>query len=57
MAKPRKKPPPVEDEAQSKRFLELARELEDAGELSPGDDGKKLDQLVSRSAPKLRTDR
>jgi hypothetical protein len=54
MAKPRKKPPPIEDEAQSKLFLDLAHELEDAGELSPDDDGAALDRAVTKIARPLR---
>lgn len=45
----RRKPkrPPDEDEAQSQRFIEMARELEAEGELEPDkDEGKALDRLV-----------
>jgi hypothetical protein len=54
MAKAPKKPPPDEDEAQSQRFLETARALEDAGELSPTDDGAALERLVGNAAPPRR---
>lgn len=43
-----KPPPPDEDEAQSRRFLDLAKELQDAGELSPTEDGEAFQQLVTR---------
>ncbi len=51
MAKAPKKPPPDEDEAQSKRFLETAKALEDAGELSPTETGEAFDLLMERAAP------
>ena len=54
MAKLKKKPPPVEDEAQSRRFLDLAHELEAAGELSPTDDGKALEQVIRHVLPAKR---
>jgi hypothetical protein len=48
----KKKPPiPDEDLAQSQRFLDLARELEAAGELSPTEDGKAFEDLLRRAAP------
>jgi hypothetical protein len=50
MAKP-KKPNPVEDEAQSKRFLDLAHELEAAGELSPTESGEAFERLTRRVMP------
>ncbi len=40
-----------EDEAQSQRFLDLARELEAAGELNPADDGSALERLFEKAAP------
>lgn len=47
-----KKPKPKdEDEAQSQRFLDLAKELEAAGELSPTDDGAALERLFEKAAP------
>jgi hypothetical protein len=49
MAKPKKKPPPVEDEAQSKRFLDLAHELEAAGDLSPTEGGEAFERLFERT--------
>jgi hypothetical protein len=49
MAKPKKKKaPPIEDEAQSRRFLDLARELEDAGELSPDESGEKFERTFRK---------
>ena len=49
MAKPkRKKAPAEEDEAQSRRFMELAHELEAAGELSPTDDGAKFESAIQK---------
>lgn len=40
-----KKPPPQdEDPEQSKRFLDLARELEAAGELDPTEAGETFDR-------------
>lgn len=49
MTKPKaKKKPPTEDEAQSRRFLEMARELEASdGGLSPTDAEKAFDALLS----------
>ena len=46
MRKPKTKPPKVEDEAQSQRFLDLAHELEAAGELSPTEDGEAFNALM-----------
>jgi len=51
MAKAPKKPAD-EDEAQSRRFIETAKALEDAGELSPTEDGEAFEQLVGKAAPK-----
>ena len=48
-----KKPPPQdEDPEQSKRFLDLAKELEDAGELDPTEAEAALHRLVERSKAK-----
>jgi hypothetical protein len=53
MAKAPKKPPPRdEDEAQSQRFLDTARSMEIAGELSPTEDGEAFEQLARRALPK-----
>ncbi len=46
-----KKKPKDEDEAQSQRFLDLAKELEDAGDLSPTEDGAALERLFEKAAP------
>jgi hypothetical protein len=54
MAKAPKKPPPEEDQAQSQRFLETAKALEDAGELSPTDDGGAFERLMGKVAPPRR---
>ena len=52
MAKPkRKKAPAEEDEAQSRRFMDLAHELEAAGELSPTDDGAKFENAFRKIVP------
>lgn len=52
MAKtPKKKQPVDEDEAQSRRFLETAKALEDAGELSPTDEGEAFERLARRVMP------
>jgi hypothetical protein len=52
MAKAPKKPPPTdEDEAQSRRFLDTARSMEIAGELSPTDDGKAFEKLIKKIKP------
>lgn len=46
-----KKPPPQdEDPEQSKRFLDLAKELEDAGELDPTETGEAFDRLMAKAA-------
>ncbi len=48
-----KKPKPKnEDEEQSRRFLETAKGLEAAGELSPTDDGSALERLMAKVAPR-----
>jgi hypothetical protein len=44
-------PPKDEDPEQSKRFLDLAHELEAAGDLSPTDGGEALDRLVGKALP------
>ena len=50
MKKRKPKPPPkIEDPEQSQRFLDLAHELEAAGELSPTDEGDALDNLFRAS--------
>lgn len=52
MAKAPKKPPPKdEDPAQSQRFLETAKALEDAGELSPTEDGEAFERLAGKVMP------
>lgn len=51
----KKKPPPQdEDEAQSKRFLDLAAELEAAGDLSPTEGEEAFERLMGRAAPPKR---
>jgi len=49
-----KKKPPTEDPEQSRRFLDLARELEDAGELIPTDGEKAFERAMGRIAPAKR---
>lgn len=49
MGKP--KTPPDEDEAQSKRFLDLASELEAVGELNPIEGEKAFKRLVTTMLP------
>ena len=39
-----------EDEAQSRRFIDLAHELEEKGELDTSKDGQALDRLVRGAA-------
>jgi hypothetical protein len=51
MAKSPKKPPPDEDEAQSRRFIETAKALEADGGLSPTEGEEALEQLLGRAAP------
>lgn len=47
-----KKPPPQdEDPEQSQRFLDLAKELEDAGELDPTESGEAFERLASNVMP------
>ena len=45
---------PEEDEEQSKRFLETARELEAAGELDPTEAETAFERLLQRAAPPKR---
>ena len=48
----KKKPPPRdEDLAQSKRFLDLASELEADGDLSPTEGQRAFERLVGQAAP------
>ncbi len=47
----RPKRSPDEDEAQSRRFMDLAHELEQKGELDTSEDGQALDHLVRKVAP------
>jgi hypothetical protein len=54
MAKTPKKPPSDEDAEQSRRFLETAKALEDAGDLSPTDGAEALERLMSKAAPAKR---
>lgn len=49
--KPKRKPQPIEDEAQSKRFLDLASELEAAGELSPTEAGEAFERAMDKLLP------
>lgn len=49
MAKPKKPKPQDEDEAQSARFIEAARDLEAAGELSPTDADAAMSRLVGNA--------
>lgn len=43
--------PKHEDDVQSRRFIELAHELEAKGELDTSDAGQALDRLVRKVAP------
>jgi hypothetical protein len=52
MTAKQKPPPGEEDEAQSKRFLDLASELEAAGDLSPTEAEGALDKLVKHGRVK-----
>ena len=45
------KKPPLEDEDQSRRFLEAAREIEADGGLNPTDAEKVFERLVGVAAP------
>jgi len=49
----KKKRPPDEDEAQSRRFIEAAREIETNGGLSPDEAERELERLMVR-APKAK---
>lgn len=49
MVKPKK--PPLEDEDQSRRFLEAAREIEADGGLSPTDAEGAFERLLGKAAP------
>lgn len=52
-----KRPPPTEDEAQSRRFLEMARELGASdGGLSPTDAEAAFDRLLAKAAPAKKPD-
>lgn len=51
MAKELKKPPADEDEAQSRRFIDLARELEADGDLSPTEGEKAFERLLDKTLP------
>jgi hypothetical protein len=51
MSRRPKKPPPIEDEAQSKRFMDLAHELEAAGELSADESGAAFERLSRKVMP------
>lgn len=53
MAKAPKKPPKPKDEDpdQSRRFLDTAKAMEDAGDLRPDEDGGAFNRLLDRAAP------
>lgn len=52
-----KKPPQKnEDPEQSKRFLDLAKELEDAGELDPTEAEKAFERALEKIVPAKRRD-
>lgn len=51
MPKPRAKRPTDEDEAQSQRFLDLAGELQEKGDLDPDEDGQAVEGLLRKVAP------
>lgn len=51
MAKAPKKPPPDEDEGQSRRFIETAKALEADGELSPTDAEGVFERILRKAAP------
>ena len=51
MAKAPKRPPPDEDEAQSRRFMEAAKALEAAGELNLTEAGEAFERLVANALP------
>lgn len=52
MAKSPKPKNPDEDEAQSKRFLDLAAELEAAGDLSDIEGERAFERLTEKALPK-----
>lgn len=45
-----KKPKPIEDEEQSRRFMESVRELEAAGELSHTEAVEMMDRVLKKDA-------
>lgn len=54
MTAKKRAPPRDEDEAQSKRFLDLASELEAAGDLSPTEGERAFERLVDKALPPKR---
>lgn len=54
MAKAPKKPPPDEDEAQSRRFIEAAQKLEADGDLNPTEGEAEFERLLEKAAPARR---
>jgi len=54
MTEKKKRPAGDEDEAQSKRFLDLAAELEAAGDLNLTDGEKAFERLTEKALPKRR---
>lgn len=53
-AKPKKPPARDEDPEESKRFLDLAAELEAAGDLSPTEGDGAFERLVGKAVPPRR---
>jgi hypothetical protein len=51
MTEKKKRPPKDEDPAQSKRFLDLAAELEAAGDLNPTEGEGAFDRLIGKALP------
>ncbi|WP_421935209.1 hypothetical protein [Phenylobacterium sp.] len=51
MTAKKKAPPRDEDPAQSKRFLDLASELEAAGDLNPTEGEEAFERLVGKALP------
>lgn len=47
----KKRPQKDEDPEQSKRFLDLAHELEAAGDLSPTEDAGRFERLLDKALP------
>lgn len=47
----KKKPPKLEDEEQSRRFIETARALEASGGLNPSDGEQEVDRLLKTGVP------